>query len=124
MKERMRMDNKIKLRITRYQRLAMEHAKTIEEAERLKTENLCFANQLEIWRARVLHADKELQRVERERDAALSDLEKICKGFNACWRCKHYTAADTLPAACVECNNRGKERNWEWRGVQEVEEDA
>ena len=32
------MDNKIKLRITRYQRLAMEHAKTIEELEQAKAD--------------------------------------------------------------------------------------
>lgn len=116
MKERMRMDNKVWLRITRYQRLAMEHAKTIEELERLKIENL----QLQIWKVRVSNSDNEIQRLERERDAAVSDLTKICKGFNACWRCKHYDSDDFPHAACVECTKSGNERNWEWRGVQEV----
>ena len=111
------MDNKIKLRITRYQRLAMEHAKMIGELERVRDElrveravNRRLAPQLTLRLS-------ELEQIKRERDAVLSDLEKICKGFSACWRCKHYTAADTPPAVCIECNNRGKERNWEWCGV-------
>lgn len=124
MKERMRMDNKVKLRITRYQRLAMEHAKTIEELERVRDELRVERTVSRSITSQLNLKLREVEQIERERDAAVSDLAKICKGFSACWRCKHYTAADTLPAACVECNNRGKERNWEWCGVQEVAEDG
>lgn len=117
------MDNKIKLRITRYQRLAMEHAKTIEELERVRDELRMERTACRSVTSHLKLELSELEQIKRERDAAVSDLAKICKGFNACWRCKHYTAADTPPAVCIECNNRGKERNWEWCGPQEVAKD-
>lgn len=51
-----------------------------------------------------------LERVKRERDAAVYDLTSY---HGDCKTCRHM--ADTSDAACRACSN-GKDNNWTWRG--------
>ena len=52
----------------------------------------------------------ELERVKRERDAAVYDLTSY---HGDCKTCRHM--ADTSDSACRACSN-GKDNNWTWRG--------
>lgn len=67
---------------------------------------------------------RELERVTRERDAAISDLYYIC----ACETCAlHYTDRCPLKKGMVPCSHIASalENNtpYKWRGIQEVQED-
>lgn len=60
---------------------------------------------------------KELEQVTAEREAAVSDLEftKIC---SHCKNCNSLILP--IPKVCQECTHGSK---WEWRGVQEAQND-
>lgn len=60
---------------------------------------------------------KELERVTRERDALIWDM-KVCG--SGCYSCKHFDAPNGKCRASEPC---GVNNNWEWRGIQEVQED-
>lgn len=53
----------------------------------------------------------ELERVKRERDAAVYDLTSY---HGDCKTCRHM--ADTSESACRACSN-GRDNNWTWRGL-------
>ena len=59
-----------------------------------------------------------IQQLERERDAAVKDIPRICEF------CKRnstkYLADGMIDDVCLTCLN-GVHFNWQWRGVQEVE---
>lgn len=62
-----------------------------------------------------------LTQAERERDAAVEALRKVCADYAGCWGCKKYNPKDAYtPNECMDCVNAC---NWEWRGVQEVNEE-
>ena len=53
----------------------------------------------------------ELEKVKRERDAAVTDLKAVGKG--ECWVCKHFRNGGQ------KCRNCEDGSNWEWRGQKE-----
>ena len=60
---------------------------------------------------------KELERVKEDRDAAISDLrESLIESYAECMYCKHIGEK----GVCFDCTNG---INWQWRGIQEVQED-
>lgn len=77
MKERMRMDNKIKLRITRYQRLAMEHAKTLEELEQTKADIKGAIRACSELRIMINDMSKELEATKRHNEV-LKEMLQWC----------------------------------------------
>ena len=109
------MDNKIKLRITRYQRLAMEHAKTIEELGNTREDLRIAIKACAEQHGERIRLLKELEQVKRERYALLEYIEN---SIRPCSLCKYDTAETN--DVCRDCENEG---HWEWRGVQEVAED-
>ena len=68
------------------------------------------------------NAQKHIKGIERERDAAISEIGRDCE------TCKHYAACHS-PVFCDECGYWGGDRyvcctcedldKWEWRGVCE-----
>lgn len=118
------MDNKFSLRITRYQRLAMEHAKTIEELERVRAELMRAGKAYGILRDELSPLVEELERVKRERDAAVDDVKSLCAtnyfSGDFCVYCKYREPDGQCFHDCTPYSNKW---GWEWRGVQEVAED-
>lgn len=59
---------------------------------------------------------KQLERVEMERDAAVASL----KDLSFCYDCKHWDAPNNAyTQVCKECKKHGmKKPNWEWVGGQ------
>lgn len=82
-------------------------AYTIESAPTIAPETLPIVQELR----------KELERVTAEREAAVSDLEftKIC---SHCKNCNSLILP--IPKVCQECTHGSK---WEWRGIQEAQND-
>lgn len=82
-------------------------AYTIESAPTIDPETLPIVQDLR----------KELEQVTAEREAAVSDLEftKIC---SHCKNCNSLILP--IPKVCQECTHGSK---WEWRGVQEAQND-
>lgn len=63
--------------------------------------------------ARAEEAEARAEKAERERDAAVKDLERI----KSCKACKHCDSLKTLiPIMCQKCHHGDK---WEWRGPKE-----
>lgn len=63
----------------------------------------------------------ELERVRRERDAAIEHWRGFCAKCS--WRGKRYLMDGKMDARCDTCRKNGK-CNWEWRGPQEAEKDG
>ena len=63
----------------------------------------------------------ELERVTRERDAAIEHWRGFCAKCS--WRGKQYLTDGKMDARCDTCRKNGK-CNWEWRGPQEAEKDG
>ena len=60
----------------------------------------------------------ELERVTRERDAAVESWRGFCaKGM---WNGKQYLSDGQMDARCETCREGGK-CNWQWRGPKETE---
>lgn len=55
-----------------------------------------------------------IEQLVKERDAAVADCKIILEDGVQCNICKHYFSEDV--DACLECENKS---NFEWRGVQE-----
>lgn len=60
--------------------------------------------------------EAELEKVRRERDAAIKDWKGFCT--KCAWNGKQYLADGQMDARCKTCRENGK-CNWEWRGVKE-----
>ena len=60
---------------------------------------------------------KELEQVTRERDALIWDMKVF---GSSCYSCKHFDAPNGKCKAEEIC---GVNNNWEWRGIQEAQED-
>ena len=60
---------------------------------------------------------RELERVERERDAAIKDIKELCMrhSYSSCAYCK-FDTEDYGEEKCMTCNLMD---NWEWQGPQE-----
>lgn len=93
---------------------------------------MTYNEMLEILRGKVLHESAEatqqrlneiadaLERAIRERDAAVADLEK----FAGCRVCSREDIEYCI--GCTHCFSDGKYglwKKWEWRGVQEVQDE-
>ena len=63
----------------------------------------------------------ELERMRRERDAAIENWQGFCAKCS--WRGKQYLTDGKMDARCDTCRKNGK-CNWEWRGPQEAEKDG
>jgi hypothetical protein len=62
----------------------------------------------------------ELEQAKRERDAAVEELRL----WSSCVDCRHHEEVGECQA-CRNCKPMdGVKGGWEWRGVQEVAEDA
>lgn len=60
---------------------------------------------------------EELERVTKEREAAIADLrERSIESYAECMYCKHIGEK----GVCFDCTNG---INWEWRGIQEAQDD-
>lgn len=58
----------------------------------------------------------ELERVKRERGAAVKDVEELCKNpHSACHYCNSHSEK-YVSNDCMDCVNAC---NWQWRGVRE-----
>lgn len=82
----------------------LERCKALPEAANAITELL----------ARVEEAESRAEKAERERDAAIEDLQQMCVGGNTCAFCKHGR----------NCGKQGPGRKtvepcWEWHGKKE-----
>lgn len=69
-----------------------------------------------------------IQRLERERDAAVEQLKEVDRiDLFSCSHCKHDELCDPDLGACADCDKNcpcskcSHMSNWQWRGVQEVE---
>lgn len=82
-------------------------AYTIESAPTIDPETLPIVQELR----------KELERVTRERDDLIWDM-KVCG--SGCYSCKHFDAPNGKCRASEPC---GVNNSWEWRGVQEAQND-
>ena len=60
--------------------------------------------------------EAELEKVKRERDAAIKDWKGFCA--KCAWKGKQYLEDGQMDARCKTCRENGK-CNWEWRGVKE-----
>lgn len=61
----------------------------------------------------VLHLEAHLAQAERERDAAVHDLEEA----SFCADCKHYDES-VFNEPCSSCiEDKETKKNWQWRGV-------
>ena len=71
-----------------------------------------------------------IQQLERERDAAVEQLRRADKeNLFECTHCKHNVSCSEILLGCDVCDNSECPcstcvdlSNWQWRGVQEVEE--
>ena len=54
-------------------------------------------------------------KMQRERDAAVEDLRKVCRAVSVCFCCKS-REAEYVSNDCMDCI---KHCNWQWRGVKE-----
>jgi hypothetical protein len=64
-----------------------------------------------------------IQQLERERDAAVEDLEAASEQKPYCETCIHANT-DANEEPCVDCMAGYLANLWQWRGVQEVELNA
>lgn len=60
-----------------------------------------------------------IQQLERERDAAVQDIEQIAKDYGVCF-CDYCKYGDD-EEECAKRNCNGHRNDFEWRGVQEAE---
>ena len=63
-----------------------------------------------------------LHNVINERDQLMKDMKKLVFWHGDCFACKHLT--DGLIECCVHCYPKDNRSQWEWRGVQEGENDG
>lgn len=83
-------------------------AYTIESAPTINPETLPIVQELR----------KELERVTAERDELIRDMKIFGSG---CYSCKHFDRSNGKCRAEEPC---GVNNNWEWRGIQEVQNDG
>lgn len=113
------MDNKFSLRITRYQRLAMEHAKTIEELERVRDELRIERTAHRNVTAHLKLISHGLKQAKWERDEAVKQLRGKCF---ACAKAKQAEIGMKTLYTCEELKIGGIRNacpEWKWCGVQE-----
>jgi len=87
------------------------------EADKQQLEGmLTHMNQLRDAAAgRALKMEERADRLEAERDAAVKDLENVCKLLSICNACKDRFEGGELCRGCF-CSS-----HWQWRGVQKEE---
>lgn len=107
-------------------------ARITEQA--IEFENRCIGEALSMWQIRkedvlkrIHEADKlqaeneklraELERVKRERGAAIADWQGFCA--KCVWNGKQYLSDGKMDDRCKTCRDNNK-CNWEWRGPKEV----
>ena len=61
-----------------------------------------------------------IHQLERERDAAVEDLETMGKAMAHCDTCLHNNT-NYNEEPCIRCMSGYLINNWQWRGVQESE---
>lgn len=89
----------------------------VDCASKMHTDSLTYTKQLEVQNAELL---QKVQQLERERDAAVKDLQAISVlTFTACLACKHSRGNGKNCPRSVETV-----RCFEWRGVCEQNEGA
>ena len=106
-------------------------ARITEQA--IEFENRCIGEALSMWQIRkedvlkrIHEADKiqaeneklraELERVKRERGAAIADWQGFCA--KCVWNGKQYLSDGKMDDRCKTCRDNNK-CNWEWRGIKE-----
>lgn len=72
--------------------------------------------------AEIDHLQSELERVTRERDAAVEDLRNLAIAHKTCYGCVN-DKFNYNTDACAGCQyNSG--RNWQWRGVTDASKEG
>lgn len=70
------------------------------------------------WQHRYVELATKCSQLEKERDAAVKDMNTLCSTFaDICSFCKNDSRNDG--DVCVKCKGTDWLEFWEWRGVQE-----
>mgnify|MGYP001625366502 CR=1 FL=1 len=82
----------------------------------LQIENQALRNSANGFKAENEKLRAELERVKRERDAAVASWRGFCA--KCAWNGKQYLADGKMDDRCKTCRENGK-CNWQWRGQKE-----
>lgn len=91
---------------------ALEYIRQLEDAIEGSAQLVQSAN--ELIKKRMNEMESRLAHIERERDAAVSDLSESAW----CGDCRHYKV-DMDKEPCKTCLKNGQKALWQWRGVCE-----
>ena len=94
-----------------YEAKALERA--IDAAPRITPSTKSVLKKI-IRSAPVAEVADEIEKLRRERDAAVADIQGVMRNAaDTCYRCKH-RFGDSAAECCIDCEDGS---NWEWRGV-------
>lgn len=108
--------------------LCMDAATTLStiQAENKRLKSLLGESGQDLWSKENQRADRleaeneklraELERVKRERGAAIADWQGFCA--KCVWNGKQYLSDGKMDDRCKTCRDNNK-CNWEWRGIKE-----
>lgn len=65
----------------------------------------------------IIEAAEAIEKLMKERDAAIDDLREIAECQNSCRYCSHNNE-ESFRSVCINCDYQGMSK-WEWRGEQD-----